>query len=98
MGQTFRRDDLPVIQLNNRTAFLSALLLSTFVVFIELIIITYSTYIIGDDLREIFFRKLSRSYYIEPVIMFLVNTFLLYIFFQVEFWIIKRSHNNRKKL
>lgn len=97
MGKNFRKKDPPVILLNNRTAFFSALSLNIFFVFVQLIILMYSSYM-GENIGERISNRLSRpSIYTQHASLFVINTLLLYIFFRIEFWIIKRYSNNRGK-
>ena len=93
----FNKSEFPAIQLSNKTAFFSALFMNIFFVFVQLVILMYSFYM-GENMEEIISKRLPEPiYYIEPVILFLVNTFLLYIFFRIEFWIITRFSDNRRK-
>lgn len=103
MSPMFRQTEFPIIQLNKKTAFFSALSINIFFVFVQLVILTYGYYM-GENIGERFSQRISGSeYYIKPVTLFfepvilLVNTFLLYIFFRIEFWIIKNFFNNRRK-
>lgn len=94
----------PVIQLNRKTAFFAALFLNVFSVIVRLIVLMYSFYM-GENIGDRFLERISGSmYYIEPVnlflepaVLFLVNLFLLYLFFRIEFWIIEHFAGNRKK-
>ncbi len=100
----FRKTEPSIIRLDKRTAFLSALFINIFFVFVQLVILIYSYYM-GENIGERFSERISGSkYYIEPVnlffepvILFLINTFLLYLFFRIEFWILTRFSNNRRK-
>ncbi len=100
----FRKKELPIIQFNKTTAFFSSLFMNVLYLFVLLVILMYSYYM-GENIGERFSERIFGSeYYIkpanlflEPVILFLVNTYLLYIFFRIEFWIIKRYSDNRKK-
>jgi len=94
----------PVIQLGRKTAFLSALSISIFFVLVQLVILVYSFYM-GENVGERLSARISQSEHaIEPmnlfferVILFLVNTFLLYLFFRIEFWILTHFPHNREK-
>lgn len=98
MHQLSWKKDPAVIQLNNKTAFLSALFMSIFFVCVQLIILMYSFYI-GENIGERLSNRFSKSgIYMQYVSLFVINTFLLYTFFRIEFWIIKRFHNDRRKL
>lgn len=100
----FRKTDPPIIKLGKKTAFFSALSLNVFFVFVQFVILVYSFYM-GENVGERFYERISGSrYYIEPinlffepVILFLGNTFLLYLFFRIEFWILIHFSNNRRK-
>ena len=104
MGQSFRGKELPIVQLNKKTAFFSALFMNVLFLFVLLIILMYSFYM-GENIGERFSERIFRSeYYIEPVnlflepvVLFLVNTYQLYLFFRIEFWVIKRFSDNRRK-
>lgn len=96
MNPTFLRTRHSIIQLSGKTAFLSALSLNIFFVFVQLVILMYSSYM-GENVGEIISMRLPGSMYIEPVILFVVNILILYIFFRIEFWIIKRYVHERRK-
>ncbi len=110
MAQKFWNTGPPIIHLSRKTAFLSALFINIFFVFLQLVILIYSFYM-GENVGERFSERITQSehyiepeYYIEPanlffelVILFLVNTFLLYLFFRIEFWILTHFSLNRKK-
>ena len=92
------KEKYPVIQLNRKTAFFAALYLNIFFVFVQLVILTYSFYM-GENVGEIITQKLTGLIYsVEPLVLILVNTFLLYLFFRIEFWILLRFPDNRKKV
>lgn len=101
----FRKSPTPIIQLNRKTAFYSALSLSLFLVFVQIIILIYSYYM-GENVGERFYERLAESKYdirpvnlfFEPLILFLGNTFLVYLYFLIEFWILRHFSNNRKKI
>ena len=93
----FRKTKPFVIQLNRKTAFLSALSMNIFFVSVRLVIMAYSSYM-GENVGEIFFEKFSEPrYYIEPVVLFFIDTFLLYFFFRIEFWILTYFSDNRRR-
>lgn len=97
MRQIARKKNHSVIQLNNKTAFLSALSLNIFFVCVQLIVLLYSFYM-GENIGERISRRLSGSgIYLQHASLFVINILLLYVFFRIEFWIIKRYHNNRKR-
>lgn len=98
------REEYPVIQLNKKTAFFAALFINLFFVFVQLIILMYSFYM-GEKIGARFIERYSGAEYqiepvnllFEPAVLFLVNLFLLYLFFRIEFWILKHFAGNRKK-
>jgi sensor histidine kinase YesM len=104
MPQKFQKTKSPIIQLDRKTAFLSALSISIFFVLVQLVILVYSFYM-GENVGERLSARISLSEHstepinllFERVILFLVNTFLLYLFFRVEFWILTRFSLNKKK-
>lgn len=59
----------------------------------------------GENVGQRFSDRISGSEYhiepiklfLEPVILFLVNMFMLYLFFRIEFWILLHFPNNRKR-
>lgn len=98
------REEYPVIQLNKKTAFFAALFINLFFVFVQLIILMYSFYM-GENIGARFIERYSGAEYqiepvnllFEPAVLFLVNLFLLYLFFRIEFWILQHFAGNRKK-
>lgn len=97
MTQMFRKTDLPIIKLDKKTAFFSALYLNIFFLFVQFIILVYSFYM-GENVGGVISKRLFESYYyIELIVLLFVNTFLLYIFFRIEFWILTHFSNNRRK-
>ncbi len=97
MLQMVRKTELPIIKLNNKTAFLSALSLNLFFGFVQIIILIYSLYM-GENVGEIFAERLSEStFYIGQAISLVINVFLLYLFFRIEFWILKYFSNSRRR-
>lgn len=98
------REEYPVIQLNKKTAFFAALFINLFFVFVQLIILMYSFYM-GENIGARFIERYSGAEYqiepvnllFEPAVLFLVNLFLLYLFFRIEFWILQHFVGNRKK-
>lgn len=94
----FRKTDTPVIKkLDKKTAFFSALYLNIFFLFVQFIILVYSFYM-GENVGGVISKRLFEScYYIELIVLLFVNTFLLYIFFRIEFWILTHFSNNRRK-
>lgn len=104
MPQIFQKTKSPIIQLDRKTAFLSALSISIFFVLVQLVILLYSFYM-GENVGERLSARFSQSahsiepadLFLERLILFLVNTFLLYLFFRIEFWILTHfSHNGKK--
>lgn len=84
--------------MNSRTAFLASLSLNLFFVLVQFIILIYSLYI-GEDIRRIASERILRlTNHMQPVIMFLVNISMVYIFFRIEFWNLKKFSDNRRKL
>ncbi len=52
----------------------------------------------GKNVSEIISKGLpGLVYYTELIALFLVNTFLLYFFFRIEFWILLHFSHNRKR-
>lgn len=93
----FRKTDTPVIKkLDKKTAFFSALYLNIFFLFVQFIILVYSFYM-GENVGGVISKRLFESYYIELIVLLFVNTFLLYICFRIEFWILTHFSNNRRK-
>lgn len=87
-----------VIRLNKKTAFLSALSLNIFFVFVLIIILFYSYYM-GENVGDLFAKSLSDpDYYLKLLVSFIINTLLLYLFFSVEFWILTQFSGGRKKI
>ena len=92
-----------IIQLDKRTAFFAALALNIFFMLVQLIILIYSFYI-GENVEEIFRERISASgsnkkdinLFFEPLLVFLINTLLLYVIFRIEFWILARFSQNRR--
>lgn len=98
MMQKFRKTRPSVIQMNNRTAFLASLSLNIFFVFMQFIVLMYGYYM-GEDIRGIVSGRILRlTNHMPPVIMFLVNISMVYIFFRIEFWGLKKFSDNRRKL
>lgn len=99
-----RKDKPTILRLDNRTAILSALSLNIFFVFVQLIIIVYS-YHMGVNIGAIYAERVSESYqyrggvnpFVEFGIVFLVNTFSLYLYFRFNFWIIGNFSNSKKR-
>lgn len=99
-----RKDKPTILRLDNRTAILSALSLNIFFVFVQLIIIVYS-YHMGVNIGAIYAERVSESNQyrggINPFvgfgIVFLVNTFSLYLYFRFNFWIISNFSNSKKR-
>lgn len=93
-----------IFKLNGKTAFLSALSLNVFFFLVQVVILIYSYYM-GENVGQRFIERISDSayyikpvnLYLEPIIWFLINTSMVYLFFRMEFWIIKRFFDNRKK-
>ena len=104
MPQKFQKTKSPIIRLDRKTAFLTALSISIFFVLVQLVILVYSFYM-GENVGERFSARISQSehatepanLFFERTILFLVNTFLLYLFFRIEFWILTYFAHNRKK-
>jgi Putative regulator of cell autolysis len=94
----FQKTEPPIIQLGKKTAFFSALSLNLFYGFIQIIVLIYS-FSMGENVGGIIDEKLSDStFYIGQVISLVVNVFLLYIFFRIEFWILQYFSNSRRRL
>lgn len=99
-----RKDKPTILRLDNRTAILSALSLNIFFVFVQLIIIVYS-YHMGVNIGAIYAERFSESNQyrggVNPFvgfgIVFLVNTFSLYLYFRFNFWIISNFSNSKKR-
>lgn len=99
-----RKDKPTILRLDNRTAILSALSLNIFFVFVQLIIIVYS-YHMGVNIGAIYAERFSESNqyrggvnpFVEFGIVFLVNTFSLYLYFRFNFWIIGNFSNSKKR-
>lgn len=99
-----RKATIPLIRLNKKTAFLSALFLNLFFFLVQLVVVVYS-YHMGENVGEQFIERITESgrhvkpinLFLEPIIWFLVNTMMVYFFLRVEFWIIKNFQNEKKK-
>jgi sensor histidine kinase YesM len=102
MARIFRRtkpsrDGSTFIPLNSKTAFLSALSVTLFFLFVQFLVLIYSFYVV-ENMSEIIAKKLSRSvYYVELLASFLENMFLLYLFFRIEFRILTHFSSNKRK-
>jgi sensor histidine kinase YesM len=102
MARIFRRtkpsgDGSTFVELNSKTAFLSALSVTLFFLFVQFLVLIYSFYVV-ENMSEIIARKLSRSvYYVELMASFLENMLMLYLFFRIEFRILTRFSSNRRK-
>lgn len=97
MYQVSWKKDQAVIQFNNKTAFFSALFMNIFFVFVQLIILVYSFYM-GENMGELISNRISGShFYLQQMSLFVINTLMLYIFFRIEFRIIKPYPNNRRR-
>jgi two-component system LytT family sensor kinase len=99
-----RKANTPLIRLNKKTAFLSALFLNLFFFLVQLVVVVYS-YHMGENVGEQFIERIVESgrhvkpinLILEPIIWFMVNTLMVYFFLRVEFWIVKNFQNEKKK-
>lgn len=98
MVPLFHRNAHTIIRLDKKTAFYSALSLNLFFIVVVVIILIYSYYM-GENVGELFADSLSDSfYYVKSLVSFVVNTLMLYLFFRIEFWILNRHSDGRKRL
>ncbi|MDR0422273.1 MAG: histidine kinase [Proteiniphilum sp.] len=78
------------IRMDGRTAFLAALFITVFFLFIQLLVLIYSFYVV-ENMGRIISGMFSRSeYYVELILAFVENVTLLYLFFRIEFRILAR--------
>ncbi len=94
MVASARKSKQPLISLDKKMARVAAIGISTLFVFFQILILFY-VFFLEKSIGESIVREMSTA---SIIASFISNSFLLYIFFSIEFWVLRRYAGNRKKI